>query len=55
MSQSISDALEDREKLRRMGEVGRVWVLDHVTVEGMGKKSIDLYWEGLEEKARRGD
>ena len=52
MSQCISDALEDREKLSKMGEVGRGWVLDHFTAEVMCRKTIDLYREVLDEKAR---
>ncbi len=52
MSQCISDALEDRDKLRKMGEKGRGWVLDHFTAEVMCRKTIDLYREILDEKAR---
>lgn len=49
----FKSAIENRENLHKTGVKGRAWVQKHFTAQRMCEKTVELYRELLEEKAKR--
>jgi glycosyltransferase involved in cell wall biosynthesis len=52
MAQTIARALQHPEKLREMGEKGRLWVSEHFTADTLCQKTFEVYQE-LDGRRRR--